>query len=100
MRTLFVLAGIQLVKRFDSFERVLIHGVVMIEVVLDEQADASKLRHKTGKEADLMQQSQHIAGAPASPQEFHERARTFSGTTEVTIHCRQTLPQGIAERLT
>src|SRR5512132_755352 len=70
MCTLLVLAGMQFVKRFQRFERVLIHGVVMIEIVLDEQADAAKLRHKTGEKADLVHQSQHVTAAPAPAQRF------------------------------
>src|SRR6266542_5577961 len=99
MCTLLVLAGMQFVKRFQRFERVLIHGVVMIEIVLDEQSDAAKLRHKTSEKADLMHQPQHVTAAPAPTQKVHEGPRSFSGKTEVTIHCRQTLPHGIAQRL-
>src|SRR6266850_1644904 len=95
MRALLVLTGIQLVERFDRFEGMLVYGVVMIEIVLDEQANASKLGNKTREETRFVHQSQHVAAAPTSAEEFHESPRSFKGRTEVAVHCRQTLAHGV-----
>jgi len=83
MRALFVLTGVQQVERFDSFEKCAsFYRVVMIESCWIQQTDMTELGHKSGEEPDLMHQSQHIAGAPASPQKFHEGPRSFSRQTE------------------
>ena len=57
MCALLVLTYMQIVEGFDRLERVLIDSVMVVEIVLNEQADAAKLWDKTDQEPDLMHQS-------------------------------------------
>ena len=64
-----VLAVIQFVERLDHFQSVLVNCVVVIEIVLDQKADAAKFGQIASKESHLVHQSQHVCHAAASPQQ-------------------------------
>src|ERR1700730_11446102 len=60
MRTTTVLAVIQFVERLDNFERVLIDCVMVVKIMLDQQADPSELRQIAPQESNLMHHAQNM----------------------------------------
>ena len=63
---------VEFVERLDGFQRVLVNRVVVVEVVLYEQADAGELRQVATVESDLVHHPQRATDAPAAAQDFEE----------------------------